>query len=149
MHLASKLALGAGILLVAIQIVRFERTNPPVKADLLAPPDVKSALRRACYDCHSNEATWPWYTAIAPASWLAHYDVTAGRSAVNFSEWGTLSPEEQGKKSQETVESIAEGEMPPWYYVVMHPQAHLTPAERAAIVVWAGPSKEERSKVER
>jgi hypothetical protein len=144
MRLALKLALGAGVLLVVIQVVRFERTNPPVTADLYAKPEVKSVLRRACYDCHSNETAWPWYSAVAPVSWLLHYDVTAGRDALNFSDWGTLAPEEQRKKMRETSESVAEGEMPPWYFLPMHHEARLSDVDKGIIEAWAGPSTGEQ-----
>ncbi len=143
MRLALKLALGAGVLLVVIQVIRFERTNPPVTADLQAGPEVKNVLRRACYDCHSNETVWPWYSAVAPVSWMLHYDVTAGRDAVNFSDWGTVAPEEQRKKMLETRESVAEGEMPPWYYLPMHHEARLSDADKGVIEAWAGRSSGE------
>ncbi len=144
MRVALKIALGIGVAFVVIQAVRFERTNPPVIADLQVEPELKRLLRRACHDCHSNETAWPWYTAVAPSSWLAHYDVTAGRNEVNFSEWGTLPPEARRKKMKEIGESVAEGEMPPWYYRPMHPEARLSDAEKRAIERWAGPSGEER-----
>ncbi len=144
MRVAVRLALGAAALLLAIQVVRFERTNPPVIADLQARPEVKSVLRRACYDCHSNETVWPWYSAVAPVSWLLHYDVTAGRSAVNFSDWGMLAPEEQRKKMHESGESVAEGEMPPWYYLPMHPEGRLSDVDKGIVEAWAGPSTGEQ-----
>lgn len=137
MRLPAKIALGLLAVLAFVQVIRFERTNPPVTADLRAPSDVKSVLRKACYDCHSNETDWPWYSAIAPMSWLLHYDVTAGRKALNFSEWGALPPEEQAKQRKEIAESVTEGEMPPWYYLPMHPSARLTQAEVGLLATWA------------
>jgi hypothetical protein len=136
--LPAKIALGVFAVLGLLQVVRFDRTNPPVTADLQAPPDVERVLRRSCYDCHSNETVWPWYSAVAPMSWLLHHDVTAGRDLLNFSEWGALPPQEQAKERREIVESVQEGEMPPWYYVVpMHPSARLTPAETGLLERWA------------
>jgi cytochrome c551/c552 len=131
------IALGGLALIGTLQLIRFDRTNPSVTADLQAPSDVKSVLRRSCYDCHSNETVWPWYSAVAPMSWLLHYDVTAGRESLNFSRWGALSREEQTKQRKEIAEAVAEGEMPPWYYVPMHPSARLTDAEKRFVEMWA------------
>ena len=142
MRLPVKIGLGVLAIFAALQAVRFGRTNPPVSADLEAPPDVKSVLRRACYDCHSNETTWPWYTQVAPFSWLAHYDVSEGREAVNFSEWGAQGPEQRAKKRRESAESVAEGEMPPWYYLPAHPEARLSEADKALIARWAASQQE-------
>lgn len=144
MRVALKVALGMSVAFVVVQAVRFERTNPPVTADLQVEPELKRLLRRACYDCHSNETAWPWYTAVAPSSWLAHYDVTVGRRDVNFSDWGALESEARRKKRKEIGESVAEGEMPPWYYLAMHPEARISDVDKRAIEQWAGPSGAER-----
>ena len=134
--LPAKIGLGALAVLAVLQAFRVEHTNPPVTADLQAPLAVKEVLRRACYDCHSNETRWPWYSYVAPTSWLLHYDVAAGRQALNFSDWAAFSPAEQSKQRGEIVESIGEGEMPPWY-VPMHPSARLSDADRSTIEDWA------------
>jgi Haem-binding domain len=75
----------AGCLLIA-QFITIQRTDPPLKGDLAAPPQIKSLLRGACYDCHSHETRWPWYTYITPVSWLVEHDVERGRQELNFSE---------------------------------------------------------------
>src|SRR5260370_21785207 len=80
----------AAVALIVAQFFRVDRSNPPVASDLRAPPDVKGILRRACYDCHSNETRWPWYTHVAPVSWLMAYDVHEGRHRLNYSNWGKL-----------------------------------------------------------
>jgi hypothetical protein len=72
MNRLARCLLPVATVVVAMQGVRSPRTNPPVERDLVAPPDVKAALRGACYDCHSNETAWPWYSAVAPASWIIH-----------------------------------------------------------------------------
>jgi hypothetical protein len=140
-----KVLLGVLVLLAVLQLIRVDQTNPPVTADVAAPPNVKEVLRRACYDCHSNETVWPWYSRIAPISWAIHYDMAAGRSSVNFSVWGTLTPEERGKLLKETAESVAEGEMPPWYYLPVHPQARLSSADKRLLSDWAGSKREEEA----
>ncbi len=141
MRLAAKIGVGVLAVLALIQVVRPPRGNPPVAADLQASPEVKRVLRRACYDCHSNETIWPWYSHVAPVSWLVSYDVQAGRKALNFSDWGTLSAAEQAELRGEIAESIAEGEMPPWYYSPMHPDARLSPADVSLLDAWTGPSR--------
>jgi hypothetical protein len=122
----------AGCLIVA-QAVRIDRSNPPVQGDVAAPPAVDVLLRRACYDCHSNETAWPWYSQVAPVSWLVAHDVGEGREAVNFSTWTAYAAATRAKRLRETAEEVAEGEMPPWYYRLMHPEARLTREEKAAL----------------
>ena len=93
-------------------------------------------VQRACYDCHSNETIWPWYSHIAPISWLLAWDVRDGRDELNFSTWSQYSTQRQLKKLKESWEQIAEGYMPPWYYLLPHPDAQLAPAERDLLGQW-------------
>lgn len=138
MKRSAKVGLGLVIGALAIQVVRFDRTNPPVTSEIRAPAEVKALLRRACYDCHSNETLWPWYTRVAPMSWVAHYDVSEGREELNFSEWGELPADTRAKKQMHSGDQVEEGEMPPWFYVLpAHPEARLSDAERALLVNWA------------
>lgn len=129
------LGLGAfGILVVgflAIQLVPYghDHSNPPVQSEPAWNSLQTRALAvRACYDCHSNETTWPWYSNIAPVSWLVQRDVNKGRHGLNFSEWVR-----RQRGSREAVEIVQEGEMPPWFYSIMHPNAQLTSEERALL----------------
>ena len=139
-------ALGITIVAFVIlaQFVRIDRTNPPVESDVLAPPEVKPTLRAACYDCHSNETVWPWYSPIAPVSWLLAYDVGKGREELNFSTWQRYDAKQQQKNLKETVETVNDGEMPPWYYVIAHPEAHLADKDRQALVAWANQAQRPR-----
>jgi hypothetical protein len=116
-RVAGMLALAA---LVVIQLVPVDTSNPPVTADVPAGPPVKAVLRRACYDCHSNETTWPWYSRVAPVSWLVARDVREGRAELNFSVWDRYTTQQQVKKLKESWEQVAEGEMPPWFYLPAH-----------------------------
>src|SRR5450759_484008 len=75
------------VALGAIQLIPVDRTNPPVQKEMPAPPDVQAILRRSCYDCHSNETVWLWYSKVAPISWLVSRDVRQGRRELNFSDW--------------------------------------------------------------
>jgi hypothetical protein len=121
----------AGLLLV-IQLVPYGRdhSNPPVVQEPdWDRPRTRELAVRACFDCHSNETRWPWYSHVAPVSWLLQWDVDEGRRIVNFSEWHR--PYEEASESAETV---IEGEMPPWYYVILHPPAKLTAEEKSDLV---------------
>jgi Haem-binding domain len=125
-----------GFLIVA-QAFRIKKTNPPVEGDLQAPPPVEHVLMRSCYNCHSNKTVWPWYSNVAPASWLVAHDVGDGRRHVNFSRWGTYTTAQKAKKLKKIAKEIKEGDMPPLYYVFPeHPQARLSAADRQAIVNW-------------
>jgi hypothetical protein len=124
----------AGVILFAlIQAVPYGRdhSNPPVTRE----PNWDSAQTRAyalraCFDCHSNQTTWRWYSNVAPASWLVQSDVDGGRSEFNFSEWDRR----QDVSVADLAESIRGGSMPPWFYVLLHSNAKLSRAEQDAFV---------------
>jgi hypothetical protein len=122
---------------VLIQFVPVEQTNPAIESEIPASPEVRSVLRRACYDCHSNETSWPWYSHIAPVSWLVAHDVHEGREKLNFSTWNALSERKQAKALHEVLEEVEEGEMPPWFYLLPHPEARLSDQDRSALSQWA------------
>ena len=124
-----------GCLIIA-QFITIQRTNPPLKGDLTAPPQIKRLLRRACYDCHSNETRWPWYTYVAPVSWLVEHDVERGRKELNFSDWGSYYPSTKRRKLQWMDRALREETMPPWTYRVLHPGAGLTKEDLAALEKW-------------
>jgi hypothetical protein len=129
--------LGMLLILVAIQFVPVDRLNPPVEAEVPAPANVRVILRRACYDCHSNETAWPWYSQVAPFSWLIAYDVHKGREELNFSTWNRITTQQQVKKLKESWKEVAEGEMPPWFYMSVHRDAILLAEDRTALRNWA------------
>ena len=133
----------SAIALLAAQLVRFDRSNPAVRGDLSAPPAVKDALERSCYDCHSNQTRWPWYSAVAPFSWWINREVAEGRRRLNFSSWTdyTSDPGTEDQKLDEVARLTAGREMPPWYYLAMHPEARLTSGERLAITQWIAGEK--------
>lgn len=125
------------IVLVGIQFIPVEQTNPPVEYDLIAPTEIKDILRKACYDCHSNETKWGWYTKVAPISWLSASDVKGGRKRLNFSDWGTMRSSEQDKMREEIWEEVREEKMPLWQYRIMHPSTKLSIEEKNKIRAWA------------
>lgn len=120
--------IGLGLVaFIAIQLVPVQRDNPPVLSEPeWDSPQTRQLVRRACFDCHSNETVWPWYSYIAPVSWLVAKDVQEGRTTFNFSEWGGGG----GGMAGEMADVIGEGEMPPANYLSMHPEARLTDAEK-------------------
>jgi hypothetical protein len=120
-----------------MQTIRVERSNPEVKSDISAKPEIKSQLRMACYDCHSNETVWPWYSHLAPASWMIAHDVRNGRQQLNFSEWGAYSSKTQSRKLEKLAKEVMEEDMPPWYYSTVHRDQRLTPGSRGQIWAWA------------
>ncbi|MBP6471317.1 MAG: heme-binding domain-containing protein [Chloroflexi bacterium] len=118
--------------LLVIQIVPYGRdhTNPAVVQESnWDSPQTRELAQRACFDCHSNETDWtPWYTSIAPASWLVYRDVVEGRSRLNFSEWNRNF--EIKREPQEISNIVLGGEMPPAQFLLMHSEARLTQAEK-------------------
>jgi mono/diheme cytochrome c family protein len=123
---------------VLIQLVPFghTHTNPPATGEpAWNSPETQELIHRACFDCHSNETVWPWYSNVAPISWLLQRDVNGGRSHLNFTEW-----DHPQKHAKNVAEQVKEGEMPPWYYLPMHSAAKLTDAEKLALEDGAGKS---------
>ena len=131
------LLVGLGVL-VAIQLVPVTRDNGPGTVDAVdAPPEVKTVLRRACANCHSGATEWPWYSHVAPVSWLVAHDVHEGREHLDFATLPAAKPKRKAKLFGEIAEEVEEGAMPLRSYRWLHPEARLTDAERKAIVDWA------------
>jgi hypothetical protein len=127
---------------LAAQLVPVSRTNPPIETEAPAPPEIRAVLRRACYDCHSNETVWPWYSHVAPVSWLVADDVNHGRSHLNFSTWNRLTPDEQASTLREAWEQIDGGNMPLWYYLPLHSAARLSEADKELLRGWMQPQRD-------
>jgi mono/diheme cytochrome c family protein len=126
------LAIGVVVVFALLQLVPYghDHSNPAVVAEpQWDSPQTRELAARACFDCHSNETKWPWYSNVAPVSWLIQHDVQDGRRRLNFSEWNRTQ-----RAAHEVGEVIGEGEMPPWFYLPLHPSANLTPAEKQALV---------------
>jgi hypothetical protein len=119
------IVLALGAVAVIIQLVPVSRSNPPVTAELeWDSPATKAFARAACFDCHSYETRWPWYSYIAPVSWLIAKDVKEGREVLNFS----AITEDDSAGS--LVKRINNGTMPPANYTALHPEARLTVAQK-------------------
>ena len=124
------------VVLIGIQFVPVDKTNPPVSGEIKAPENVMQILRTSCYDCHSNESVWPWYSNVAPVSWLVVNDVNEGREHLNFSQWQSYSGEDKAEDIEEIWEDVEEGEMPSWYYLPLHPEARLSDKDKETIKNW-------------
>lgn len=133
--LVTLLMIAAIVLVVLALLIQFlpyghTHTNPPVvKEPNWNSPETRQIAQKACFDCHSNETIWPWYSNIAPMSWLVQRDVDVARSRMNFSDWGRISVE-----VGEIIEIVSEGEMPPFQYLLMHPGARLSEQEKTRFI---------------
>ena len=131
-----------GAALVLMQFVRPDHSVPAVdpSADFLQvvnpPAEMANLIRAACYDCHSYETKHPWYSSVAPVSFLVNNHVVEGREHLNFSTWGTYSLKKQAHKMEESAEEVEEGHMPESSYTWMHSEARLDDIQRQAMAQW-------------
>lgn len=126
------------VFFVVIQFVPADvGTNPAVETDIGAPPEIDAILRRSCYDCHSFETRWPWYSHVAPSSWLLARDVKEGRHHFNLSTWNQYNSSRRAKIIREMWDEVDQGDMPPWFYLPMHPDARLSDEDKAKLESWS------------
>lgn len=131
------------VIVAAIQFIPVTKTNPAVDAtnSLLsanaAPPEIAAILQRSCQDCHSNRTTWPWYSHVAPVSWVVAGDVNGARRHMNLDEWGSYSVEKRQSKLTKICEELKSGDMPDSKYLLIHRGAKLTAQQRATLCDWA------------
>lgn len=135
-RLLKRVGLVLSILFIGIQFIPVDRTNPAVTGEIPASEPVKAILQRSCYDCHSNTTVWPWYSHVAPVSFVVARDVHEARRHANFSVWNTYTPQRQAKVVKEVGEQVAKGEMPMTIYLPMHPAARLSEQDKAVIADW-------------
>jgi hypothetical protein len=129
-------------LVVVFVLIQFipggAMTNPPVTGEIQAPPAVMQIMKTSCYDCHSNETVWPWYSHVAPVSWLVRHDVNEGREHLNFSTWDSASERRQARRLRFGIPHVMdEHEMPLWYYTIIHRHAVLSDSQRQTLRQWA------------
>ncbi|MGH9795113.1 MAG: heme-binding domain-containing protein [Candidatus Acidiferrales bacterium] len=139
------------ILFVAAQFVRPARTNPPVDRALdvhttaQVPAEVSGILKRSCYDCHSNETDWPWYTEITPINWwIVDTHVEHGREHYNYNEWGRMTAQDRDHILDEICEEVEAGAMPIPSYLIVHRDARLSESDKRALCDW---TKAERARL--
>lgn len=133
------------VLLAIAQFIRPSRTNPPIDPVLelkSVPPELQPIFARSCNDCHSNRTVWPWYSNVAPVSWLVAYDVSEGRRELNFSQWGTYNESRKSKKLDEICREVRDGDMPGALYTLIHRGASLTKADAERICGWIETSQQ-------
>jgi hypothetical protein len=132
-----KIIIALGIIFIAIQFYPISRENPPFEFEMAIKDDrVYEILRNSCYDCHSYETNWPWYSYVAPISWLISDDVNEGRKEFNFNEYVSYSPKKKLRKLEEIKDQVSEGEMPLDKYLWTHPSANLSEDDRTALYKW-------------
>lgn len=137
---------GLLILLVAFVVIQFIRPAKNQSAAVSAndiskhvevPDNVAKVLTRSCYDCHSNNTSYPWYSNIQPVAWWLNDHVVEGKAELNFSEFGSYAPKKQAHKMEEVAEMLETDEMPLKSYTLIHGNAVLNAEEKAAVISWA------------
>lgn len=137
-----KMLFGLLILLVVIQFIRIDKTNPPVNKAIdfatlqSSNTEMTDLVKSACYDCHSNETTYPWYSNVAPFSFLLKSHIKGGRQKVNFSNWGSLDNNKKKYKLEECIEVLVDKRMPMKSYTWMHPKGKLSESQRDELIRW-------------
>lgn len=138
------------IVIVMIQFIRIDKNNPTVNPEndflkiTAADAEVSSIIKTSCYDCHSNESKYPWYTNIAPVSWWIKHHINEGREELNFSEWGTYREKRKNHKMEECVELVEAEEMPMGNYTWMHSEAKLSAEKKEKLIAFFNTLRTER-----
>lgn len=131
------------VIFIVIQAVRPARTNPPVdgartlQSKMQVPSDIDAILKRSCYDCHSHETRWPWYSNVAPASWLLADHVSEAREHMNFSDWAQYDTDDAEDIFEEITKEVRKGGMPLSSYTMIHSDAKLTEEDKRKLIDWA------------
>jgi hypothetical protein len=138
---------GRVVLLVVAQFIPVARTNPPgdaaqtISATTPIPPNVTSILDRSCQDCHSSQTVWPWYSHVAPVSWLVANHVNEGRSELNLSAWVLYTARRKDRKLKEICEQVTKGKMPLGTYTFLHPQSNLSDPDKKILCDWTATAR--------
>ena len=142
---ASRLIAVGALVILAIGPAALSRPNQPIdgvdpstslNVRTPVPAPVMSTLRRACFDCHSDETRWPWYAALPIASHLIERDVTEGRGQLNLSRWTQYNPFDRADILDKICERASTGKMPPWQYRMLHSEARLSEMDITALCQW-------------
>jgi hypothetical protein len=143
-----KIMMALGIIFIAIQFIQPPRNRSDkmpatdIVNTLRVPANVKALLGGACYDCHSNNTSYPWYSRIQPFAWLLAKHVKGGKEKLNFSEFGTYSSRRQISKLNGISKSVENGSMPLASYKALHKMARLSDEDRAILVTWASGTRD-------
>ena len=142
-RMLKRIVLGLALVFAGLQLFRPDRTNPPldaaqsVQSAATVPPEVGAVLKRSCYDCHSNETRWPWYSGVAPMAWGVANHVKEGRAELNFSDWGTYSVRKRVALLEKMCDEVREGGMPLKQYLWLHRDATLSEADWKSVCDWS------------
>jgi len=133
MNTSIKILGAIAIAAAAIQFIPYgkDHTNPPTMGEpQWDSPRTKELFDNACANCHSHQTTYPWYSSIAPVSWLIEHDIKEGREHFNVSMWGI----QKKNEAEDAAKEVKEGSMPPWFYLPTHPEARLSDAEKQELI---------------
>ena len=131
------------IILIIIQFInsKLPETAPAGEKDVanveIVPEEIKAIMMKACYDCHSMETKYPWYSYVVPVKWLVKHDIMEGRHHLNLSNWADYEDLKKIKKLDDLKEEVENIEMPPGNYILMHREAKLNEIEREKLIAWA------------
>jgi len=137
-----KILLGIGLVLIAIQFIQPARN---ISSQILATDisktvkvsdSVQAVLKKACYDCHSNNTNYPWYSNIQPVGWFLANHVSEGKKRLNFSEFGSYPQRRQQSKLNDIANEVQDGGMPLSSYTLIHKEARLTENEKSLVIKW-------------
>ncbi len=126
---------------IAIQFIPVQTVNPPVTETVPLNEDVEVILKKACFDCHSNETRYPWYAHVAPVSFLLRHHIREARSYVNFSTWDVYPQEKRQELLSEVIDVVSRNDMPLFSYTLIHQSAKLNEVEKDILIRWAGEIK--------
>jgi len=147
-----RFAIALALVLLIAQLVPVRHDNPPsdpAKSFYRLEPvplEVHTALQRSCNDCHSNDTVWPWYSYVAPGSWIVAHDVHQARGKLNFSEWGNYDARRRDHKLEEICNETVGGDMPDGKYTLIHRDSKLSDPEREAICAWTNSPRDNSQK---
>ena len=122
---------------VVLQLIPVNQINPPIIQTANVPANVEKILQTSCYDCHSNETVWPWYSRIAPGSFLITRDVIEGRKRLNFSDFSGMDSFDSSDVAEEMIEMLEAGKMPLFPYLLLHRDARLSESQSETLIDWA------------
>ncbi|MDE3185071.1 MAG: heme-binding domain-containing protein [Bacteroidota bacterium] len=153
MHIFKKILLALLIVFIAIQFVQPARNKnglvEPVDVTkaVSVPENVKMILQTACYDCHSNNTNYPWYTYVQPVGWILNNHIINGKKELNFSDFGSYPIRRQQSKLKAIADQIKDGEMPLYSYTIIHKNARLSKEQKALLTDWAQKAKDSLDKI--
>ena len=142
--LTARILIGILAIFIVLQFIRSPRnlsageSPASIQTRYPVPADLQSVIRRSCYDCHSNNTSYPWYSHVEPLGWWLNSHITEGKRELNFDEFASYPVYRQLAKLEAVRQQVEDGEMPLPAYTLIHTSAALTPEERERIILWVG-----------